>query len=72
MSELCHAGKQCGFGGKWRTPCESFAIHAIANPGSPPILLCDTHFQEVFEAGLVTEPNVGEEEFKRREQERQQ
>jgi hypothetical protein len=51
-------------------PCPNVAIHAITNPGSPPILLCDQHFQEVSAAGLVKDPNISKEEFDRRERER--
>jgi len=70
--EICQAGRRCGFGGKWVTECPEEAIHAIANPGSPPILLCDQHFREVAAVGLVLDQNIGEEEFDRREEEREQ
>jgi hypothetical protein len=70
MKELCQAGRQCGFGGKWITPCPAEAIHAIASPAQAPILLCDQHFQEVAAAGLVVDVNIGKEEFDRREKER--
>lgn len=70
MVYMCQAGRGCGFGGKWVTPCPSESIHSIAVPGRPPIMLCDQHFQEVAAVGLVLEQNIGKEEFDRREKER--
>ena len=69
-NEKCEAGRRCGFGGKWRTPCPNDAVHAITNPANPPILLCDQHFKEVAAAGLVTDQNINKEEFDRREKDR--
>lgn len=68
--DLCEAGKRADFGGRWTEPCFEQGIHAIANPEMDPILLCDRHFREIYAAGLVGEPNIGFEEFLRREEER--
>ena len=70
MKELCQAGRECGFGGKWTTPCPNEAIHGITSPARPPILLCDRHFKEVNAAGLIVDENIGKEEYDRREEER--
>jgi hypothetical protein len=70
MNELCEAGRRCGMGGKWRTPCCEVAIHAICSPAAQPILLCDKHFQEAAAAGFVKDQNIGKEEFDRRESHR--
>ena len=68
--DLCHAGRKAGLGGKWRTPCPDVAVHAIASPAREPILLCDKHFQEAAAAGFVKDIDIGQEEFDRRERER--
>lgn len=67
-SEVCQAGSRCGFGDKWTEACFEKSIHHITAPGHEkhPIKLCDKHFQEVYDAGLVSEPYIGKEEFKRR------
>jgi len=66
----CSAGRTAHFGGRWREPCNANAVHYIASPGTEPIALCDQHFRQVSDAGLVKEPNIGEEEFQRREAQR--
>lgn len=45
-------------------------MHVIGSPAGDPIRLCDGHFKEVSAAGLVTDPNIGEAEYQRRESER--
>ena len=66
----CAAGRSAFFGGQWAEPCPEKAIHHIGPPGADPIRLCDGHFIEVNAAGLVTDPNLDEDEFQRRERER--
>lgn len=65
-SNLCEAGRRCGFGGRWFFPCNKVAVHAIHAIGMPAIRLCDVHFWEANKAGLVTEPDIGKAEFNRR------
>lgn len=66
----CDAGRTSFFGGKWTEPCPNDFVHEIGSPRKEPIRLCDAHFQEVFQAGLVAEPMIGDAEFERREAER--
>jgi hypothetical protein len=63
----CAAGRSAFFGGKWREPCPNVGRHAIGSPAREPVWLCDLHFAEVSEAGLVAEPYIGKAEFERRE-----
>lgn len=66
--DYCDAGRRAFFGGRWPDlPCMQHGRHVIGAPGPvPAIKLCDKHFIEVYDAGLVTEPNIGEESFRRR------
>ena len=63
----CSAGRTSFFGGKWTEPCVAVGRHAIGSPDKGPIRLCDEHFRQVNEAGLVNEPYIGEKEFQKRE-----
>jgi hypothetical protein len=72
MHHICAAGRTSFFGGRWREPCPQNARHSIGSPRAEPIWLCDEHFTEVDDAGLVAEPNLTEAEFQRREQARRQ
>lgn len=67
-TELCDAGRRAFFGGKWKgiEPCPNIGRHLIGSPGGVQLRFCDTHFEEVNAAGLVTEPYVGEQGFERR------
>jgi hypothetical protein len=67
---LCHAGRTAFFGGSWTQPCPEPGRHAIGSPNTDPIRLCDEHFRQVNEAGLVTEPFIAPPEFDRREAQR--
>jgi len=67
----CASGRSAFFGGAWTEPCPNQARHAIASPTAEPIWLCDEHFNEVNAAGLVKEPDIGEDEYQDREAERQ-
>jgi len=67
---LCDAGRTAFFGGRWGEPCPAPAIHVIGSPDAEPIRLCDEHFGQVNEAGLVDDVNIGDEDFQRREAER--
>ena len=67
----CHAGRTAFFGGAWTEPCPNRARHAIGSPEAEPIWLCDEHFNDVNAANLVTEPNIDEDEYQRREADRQ-
>lgn len=67
---VCDAGRSAFFGGRWREPCPNYARHHIASPEADPITLCDEHFRQVDEAGMVKEPDLGEQEYERREQQR--
>jgi hypothetical protein len=67
--DLCDVGRNiparrpgCGTG----ETCPSPAIHLIVSPIST-IKLCDDHFQVALSLGLVKEPNIGQEEYDRRE-----
>lgn len=68
----CWAGRRAFLGGRWKVPCPAIAIHVIATPepDMPVIRLCDDHFNEANEAGLVTNPFMDPDEFKRRIAER--
>lgn len=66
---VCDAGRTAFFGGRWMWPCayDGDIIHVIAAPEHPDgIRLCPRHFEQVLNAGLVDEPFIGEDEFKRR------
>ena len=57
----CDAGRRAYWGGKWDRPCENRAGHVILTRErgwDGAVLLCDTHFQQVYRAGLVQDPNV--------------
>ena len=45
-------------------------MHAIGQPNGDPIWLCDQHFHQVNEAGLVAEPYIAEADYQEREQQR--
>lgn len=71
----CQAGSRADMGGRWKVPCLNHARNTLAfsegfglpmAPGSPLLHFCDDHTQELIDAGLIEEPNVGEEEFERR------
>lgn len=64
----CAAGKTAFFGGRWTVLDAHDAIgrHVIGSDIGVAIHLCDEHFQQVLEAGLVTEPYIDEAEFERR------
>lgn len=66
-SDLCWAGRDADFGGRWTKPCPSVGRNLIGAPGLlNPIQLCDPHFAEVNAAGLVEEPFMDPDEFDRR------
>jgi hypothetical protein len=67
MEKLCDAGRTSFFGGQWTEPCGIRARHSIGSPKRIPIELCDVHFEEGADAGLVVDQNVSEETFQRRE-----
>jgi hypothetical protein len=67
---VCHAGRSAFFGGRWQEPCPNYARHHIGSPTADPIVLGDEHFQQVNEAGLVTEPFLDPQEYKHRERQR--
>jgi hypothetical protein len=67
---VCHAGRSAFFGGRWQEPCPNYARNHIGSPEADPIILCDDHFRQVNEAGMVKEPNIGPQEYERREQQR--
>jgi hypothetical protein len=67
---VCHAGRSALFGGRWHEPCPNYARNYIGSPEADPIILCDEHFRQVNEAGLVNEPYLGRQEYERREQQR--
>jgi hypothetical protein len=66
--EWCDAGFRAFFGGRWHgILCDKPGRHVIGTDG--PILaalLCDLHYYQVEAAGLVIEPDVSVEDFKRR------
>lgn len=66
----CHAGRTAFFGGAWSAPCPSEGTQYIGSPEAEPIILCESHFKEVMAAGLVTEPNIGNADYQRREAQR--
>ena len=68
--DLCQAGRSAFFGGRWQDPCPNRAQHYIGSPADEPIALCDVHFREAYDANLVSEQNVGEKEYARRERQR--
>jgi hypothetical protein len=63
------AGREADFGGRWTEPCPEIGRNLIGSEGPhlPVIELCDEHFAQVNEAGLITEPNLGEGEAGRSE-----
>lgn len=67
-TEPCAAGRTAFFGGRWTVldAHDEIGRHVIGSPGGVVVHLCDKHFAEVNAAGLVTEPNIGEEELERR------
>lgn len=65
--DLCHAGRYAFLGGEWRTPCRMQLRHIIGTEGMEmTIALCDRHFREANRYSLITDIDVGEQEFKRR------
>lgn len=48
----------------------NYARHHIGSPEADPIILCDEHFRQVNEAGMVKEPYLEPHEYERREQKR--
>jgi hypothetical protein len=67
VEEVCHAGRTSFFGGTWTEPCSNPPLHKIGRTSGDPIVLCDEHFQQVEAAGLVSDENIGKEDFTRRE-----
>ena len=67
MSEGCAAGKTAFFGGRWSEPCGGLGRNTVGSPGADPVPLCDEHFRQVQEAGLIAEPNITDADFQRRE-----
>jgi hypothetical protein len=67
---VCHSGRTAFFGGAWTEPCPEPGRHVVGSPSADPIRLCDEHFRQVNEAGLVTEPFIAPTEFDRREEQR--
>ena len=72
----CDAGRRADFGGRWRTPCQYVfgrddRINMLGFEGTDviggPLRFCDAHFQQLIDAGLITEPNIGADEFERRQ-----
>lgn len=70
LDDVCEAGRRANFGGRWKVPCMEYGRNMIGNPSLDPIKLCDQHFAEVNEAGLVDETNIDPAEFRRRERRR--
>jgi hypothetical protein len=67
--DYCEAGRRAKFGGRWRhlAPCTQPGNNVIGSPGPwPAVKLCDEHFMQVREAGLVEEVNIGEPSFRER------
>jgi hypothetical protein len=67
------AGREADFGGRWTEPCPEIGRNLIASEGPelPTIHLCDGHFKEVNEAGMIAEAylgagEAGRDEFERR------
>lgn len=57
--EYCDAGRLSFFGGRWNIPCFNVGVHVIQGTGPTmlrPPLLCDRHFEQVLDAGLVSDP----------------
>ena len=67
VEEVCHAGRTAAFGGRWIEPCLISPSHKIGRTGGDPIVLCDEHFQQVEAAGLVSDANIGKQDFAQRE-----
>lgn len=69
---LCWAGRKAFFGGQWDKipPCPNEGNNVIGHAAGEPMRLCDWHFREVNNAGLVDEVNIGRPEFNRRERRR--
>lgn len=66
----CFAGRKAFFGGRWTEPCpyDGDAYHHVFAPGDIEIVLCPDHFDQVLEAGLVSQPYIsreGAEHFRR-------
>lgn len=60
--ELCWAGREALFSGKWSNihPCVTVATNLIIGPsGEPTSWFCDIHFQELVDAGAIDNPSVG-------------
>lgn len=59
---VCAAGRTAFFGGRWGLPCfePTEHQHAVIS-GLGRVQLCDKHFAEVNEAGLITDPYVSED-----------
>lgn len=75
MPEWCDAGRRAGLEGLWGVPCTKVSKnrHLIGAPALiEPLVLCEDHFQQILRMGLVTEPHIGQEDFKRREASKQQ
>lgn len=75
---LCQAGQLADYGGRWTIPCIKPATHCLgftvgtggpADPDTPLVYLCDEHADELIEAGMIEEPDVGRDEFLRRQRE---
>jgi hypothetical protein len=64
------ADRSAFFGGRWQEPCPSYARNHTGSPEADPIILCDEHFRQVSDAGMVKEPYLDPQEYDRREQPR--
>lgn len=63
--DVCVAGRTAFFGGRWTEPCPLEAIHRVVSSNMT-IDLCDPHFQQVHQAGLISAPYLsGPEEAER-------
>lgn len=72
----CMAGRVgVDFGGRWTLPCMRWGNHALAFtfdvgtqrvPGTPIVLLCDDHMQQLIDGGFIAEVAVDRDEWERR------
>lgn len=64
--DYCDAGWRSFYGGRWpKVPCDQPSRHVIGSDMEVPApVLCDRHYVEI--AHLVTDKNIGEDDFRRR------
>lgn len=71
----CDAGRDADFGGRWAVPCSEAGIHSLAfsdelyGPragGTPVLRFCERHIKELIAAGLIEEPAIDMNEWRRR------